>query len=127
MKNKIYTSFDAAVADIPDGITFMSPGFGNVGVPRNLLAALHRHGAKNLTGISNNAGALDEAPDLCPTPKRLEKEYLLCNRCRSLPLRSLWPFFVGKVLGYEVGNDPLVHSLNGNVLPHIGDRASGSP
>ena len=60
MKNKIYTGFDAAVADIPDGITFMSPGFGNVGVPRNLLAALHRHGAKNLTGISNNAGALDD-------------------------------------------------------------------
>jgi acyl CoA:acetate/3-ketoacid CoA transferase alpha subunit len=49
MKNKIYPNFDAAVADIPDGITFMSPGFGNVGVPRNLLAALHRQGAKHLT------------------------------------------------------------------------------
>ena len=60
MKNKIYPNFDAAVADIPDGITFMSPGFGNVGVPRNLLAALHRQGAKNLTGISNNAGALED-------------------------------------------------------------------
>ncbi len=60
MKNKIYPSFDAAVADIPDGITFMSPGFGNVGVPRNLLAALHRQGAKHLTGVSNNAGAMDE-------------------------------------------------------------------
>jgi 3-oxoacid CoA-transferase A subunit len=56
MKNKIYASFDAAVADIPDGITFMSPGFGNVGIPRNLLAALHRRGVKNLTGISNSAG-----------------------------------------------------------------------
>jgi 3-oxoacid CoA-transferase A subunit len=60
MKNKIYPNFDAAVADIPDGITFMSPGFGNVGVPRNLLAALHRQGAKHLTGISNNAGALED-------------------------------------------------------------------
>jgi 3-oxoacid CoA-transferase A subunit len=60
MKNKIYPNFDAAVADIPDGITFMSPGFGNVGVPRNLLAALHRQGAKNLTGISNNAGAVED-------------------------------------------------------------------
>jgi 3-oxoacid CoA-transferase A subunit len=60
MKNKIYASFDAAVADIPDGATVMSPGFGNVGVPRNLLGALHRQGAKNLIGISNNAGALEE-------------------------------------------------------------------
>jgi 3-oxoacid CoA-transferase A subunit len=64
MKNKVYQTFDEAVADIPDGITFMSPGFGGVGVPRNLLAALHRQGAKNLTGISNNAGSLDDKVDV---------------------------------------------------------------
>jgi 3-oxoacid CoA-transferase A subunit len=64
MKNKIYQTFDEAVADIPDGITFMSPGFGGVGVPRNLLAALHRQGARNLTGISNNAGTLDDKVDV---------------------------------------------------------------
>ena len=57
MKNKIYRTFDEAVADIPDGSVFMSPGFGGVGLPRNILAAVHRQGAKNLTGISNNAGA----------------------------------------------------------------------
>ena len=60
MKNKVYANFDAAVADIPDGVTFMSPGFGNVGVPRNLLGALNRLGVKGLTGVSNNAGAIDE-------------------------------------------------------------------
>jgi 3-oxoacid CoA-transferase A subunit len=64
MKNKVYKTFDEAVADISDGITFMSPGFGGVGVPRNLLAALHRKGPKNLTGISNNAGTLDEKVDV---------------------------------------------------------------
>ena len=64
MKNKVYQSFDEAVADVPDGITFMSPGFGGVGIPRNLLAALHRQGAKGLTGISNNAGTLDEKVDV---------------------------------------------------------------
>jgi len=57
MKNKVYQSFDEAVADVPDGAVFMSPGFGGVGIPRNLLAALNRQGAKNLTGISNGAGA----------------------------------------------------------------------
>jgi 3-oxoacid CoA-transferase A subunit len=64
MKNKIYQTFDDAVADIPDGSVFMCPGFGGVGIPRNLLAALCRQGAKNLTGISNNAGALDEKVDV---------------------------------------------------------------
>ena len=64
MQQKIYQTFDEAVADIPDGAVFMSPGFGGVGVPRNLLAALHRQGAKNLTGISNNAGTLDGKVDI---------------------------------------------------------------
>ncbi len=64
MKNKVYPDFDAAVADVPDGITFMSPGFGGVGVPRNLLAALNRQGAKNLWGISNNAGTMDDKVDV---------------------------------------------------------------
>ena len=64
MKNKIYNSFDEAVSDIPDGSTVMSPGFGQVGVPRNLLAALNRQGAKQLTAVSNNAGTLDEKIDI---------------------------------------------------------------
>ncbi len=64
MKNKIYQSLDEAVADIPDGAVFMSPGFGGVGIARNLLAALSRQGAKNLTGISNNAGALGGKADV---------------------------------------------------------------
>lgn len=64
MKNKIYQTFDEAVADVPDGSVFMSPGFGGVGLPRNLLAALNRQGAKNLTGISNNAGTVDAKVDV---------------------------------------------------------------
>jgi len=64
MKNKIYQTFDEAVADIPNGSVFMSPGFGGVGLPRNLLAAVHRQGAKNLTGISNNAGTVDAKADV---------------------------------------------------------------
>ena len=64
MKNKIYPTFDAAVADVPDGSAFMSPGFSGVGVPRNLLAALNRQGAKDLIGISNNCGTLDEKVDV---------------------------------------------------------------
>lgn len=64
MKNKVYATMDAAVADIPDGATVMCPGFSGVGVPRNLLAALNRQGAKGLTCISNNAGTTDELVDV---------------------------------------------------------------
>jgi len=64
MKNKVYASFDEAVADIQDGSIFMSGGFGNIGVPRNLLAALLRLGAKELTGISNNHGSLGDVMDV---------------------------------------------------------------
>ena len=62
MKSKIYPSFDEAVADVPDDSTIMFPGFAGVGAPPNLIGALNRQGAKNLTGVSNNVvGSLVEA------------------------------------------------------------------
>ena len=48
-----------AVKDVKDGATILMGGFGVCGVPENLVAALHQHGAKDLTLVSNNAG-LDE-------------------------------------------------------------------
>ena len=59
MQSKIFDSFDAAVADIPNGAAVMLPGFGGTGIPRNLIEALHRQGATGLTGISNGAGGRD--------------------------------------------------------------------
>ena len=64
MKNKVYQTFDEAVADIPSGVTVMIPDFGGVGAPQNLIAALHRQGADNLTGISNNHGGVDGRVDV---------------------------------------------------------------
>ena len=57
--NKVVPSADAAVADIPDGATVMSGGFGLCGNPENLIAALSKKGVKNLTLISNNCGTTD--------------------------------------------------------------------
>ena len=64
MKNKIFQTFDEVVADIPDGSTIMLPGFGGVGSPQNLIAALHRQGAKQLTGVSNGHGGIDGRVDV---------------------------------------------------------------
>ena len=57
--NKVVATADAAVADIPDGATVMSGGFGLCGNPENLIAALAKKGVKNLTLISNNCGTND--------------------------------------------------------------------
>ena len=59
MKKKIYTSLDEAVADIPDGAQIMVGGFGGAGFPNNLIQALARKGAKNITAVSNNCGTRD--------------------------------------------------------------------
>lgn len=56
---KVYANADEAVADIPDGITLMSGGFGLCGNPENLIAALHRKGTQGLTIISNNCGTTE--------------------------------------------------------------------
>ena len=55
--NKVYDTCDAAVTDIFDGATIMIGGFGSFGgLPRNLLVALTKQGAKNLTIIANAGG-----------------------------------------------------------------------
>src|SRR5216683_575416 len=56
MKQKIYSSIDAIVADIPDGAQIMFGGFGGAGFPNNLIQALARKGTKDITAISNNCG-----------------------------------------------------------------------
>ncbi len=57
--SKLMSSTDEAVADIPDGATLLSGGFGLCGIPENLIAALVRRGTRRLTVISNNCGVDD--------------------------------------------------------------------
>lgn len=59
MKQKIVSSLDAAVTDIPDGARIMFGGFGGAGFPNNLIQALSRKGVKNIVAISNNCGTRD--------------------------------------------------------------------
>jgi len=54
--DKVWSTPEDAVADIPDGATLMLGGFGLCGIPENLIAALVRRGVKGLHTISNNMG-----------------------------------------------------------------------
>ncbi|NVO12568.1 MAG: 3-oxoacid CoA-transferase subunit A [Rhodoplanes sp.] len=58
--NKICPSLEAALSDIPDGASIMIGGFGDAGVPFQMVDALIAQGAKDLTIISNNAGTGSE-------------------------------------------------------------------
>ena len=56
MIDKVVASADEAVKDIFDGATLIVGGFGLCGIPENLVAALDRQGAADLTVVSNNCG-----------------------------------------------------------------------
>ena len=56
--NKLYDSPRAALDGLlRDGMTIMSGGFGLVGNPESLIPEIRASGVKDLTVISNNAGA----------------------------------------------------------------------
>ncbi len=57
--DKRIASADVAIEKIHDGATILMGGFGLCGIPENLIAAVRRKGAKDLTIVSNNAGVDD--------------------------------------------------------------------
>lgn len=59
MIDKAVPSLSDAVADLHDGAAIMISGFGEAGVPAELIDAVVDHGATDLTIISNNAGTGD--------------------------------------------------------------------
>ena len=71
--NKVVQSADEAVAAIASGSTVMLGGFGLCGIPENLIAALRRKGAKNLTLVSNNAGIDDFGIGILLQSKQVKK------------------------------------------------------
>ncbi|MFC9916005.1 3-oxoacid CoA-transferase subunit A [Streptomyces sp. NPDC059862] len=56
MSVQLYAHADDAVAGIEDGSTVLVGGFGMAGMPVELIDALIRQGATDLTVVSNNAG-----------------------------------------------------------------------
>ena len=73
MVNKFFASPEAALADIPDGATIMLGGFGNAGMPAELIDALIAQGARELTIVNNNAGNADAGLAALLKAKRVRK------------------------------------------------------
>jgi 3-oxoacid CoA-transferase A subunit len=63
MKNKIFNSFEEAVADIFDGATIAFSTFGTVSQPMNLWEALYKKDVKGLTVIGNMVMPVKEAAE----------------------------------------------------------------
>jgi 3-oxoacid CoA-transferase subunit A len=71
--DKVLTSAEAAIADIGDGATVMSGGFGLCGNPENLITALHVKGVRGLTVISNNCGTTEHGLGVLLKARQIKK------------------------------------------------------
>ena len=65
MQAEVFNTPDAAVSDIPDGVTILVGGFVSAGTPSNLILALKQTGQTGLTAVANNIGLGDLLDELC--------------------------------------------------------------
>lgn len=81
MRNVIVNNALKAIEGLKDGHTVMVGGFGGAGLPRELLEATLELGVRNLTLISNNAGANGRDLSLWFEAKIVRK--IICSYPRS--------------------------------------------
>jgi 3-oxoadipate CoA-transferase alpha subunit len=111
----ICESPDEAVADVTDGSTVLIGGFGMAGMPVDLIDALIRQGATDLTVVSNNAGNGDTGLAALLAAGRVRK--MVC----SFPRQSDSWVFDGL---YRAGKIELEVVPQGNLAERM--RAAGA-
>ena len=87
MSASVCADVDEAVAGIRDGATVLVGGFGMAGMPVELIDALDRLGATDLTVVSNNAGNGDTGLAALLAKGRVRK--VICSFPRQ---RDSWVF-----------------------------------
>ncbi|MGN6751813.1 MAG: 3-oxoacid CoA-transferase subunit A [Intrasporangium sp.] len=112
---QISESVEQAVADIPDGATVLIGGFGPAGQPVELIEALVRGGARDLTVVNNNAGNGDVGLAALIAAGRVRK--IIC----SFPRQHDSHHFDAK---YRAGEIELELVPQGNLAERI--RAAGA-
>jgi len=115
MINKTFESLERAVADVHDGATVMIGGFGNAGMPAQLIDALIAQGARELTIVNNNAGNGDTGLAALLAAKRVRK--IIC----SFPRQTDSHHFDAL---YRAGEIELELTPQGNLAERI--RAAGA-
>lgn len=115
MSARVCASYDEAVADTPDGATVLVGGFGMAGMPVELIDALIRQGARDLTVVSNNAGNGDSGLAALLAAGRVRK--VVC----SFPRQSDSYVFDGL---YRAGKIELEVVPQGNLAERM--RAAGA-
>lgn len=118
MIDKVVADVDEALADIHDGATIMIGGFGRAGQPVDLIDGLIRHGAKNLTIVSNNAGNGDVGLAALLAARRVRK--MIC----SFPRQNDSWVFDGL---YRAGEIELELVPQGNLVERIRAAGAGIP
>ena len=111
----IVATVDDAVSDIPDGAIVMIGGFGTAGQPVELIEALVRQGATNLTVVNNNAGNGEVGLAALVAAGRVRK--IIC----SFPRQSDSHHFDEK---YRAGEIELELVPQGNLAERV--RAAGA-
>ncbi len=86
MIDKRVATLADAVADIRDGATVLVGGFGNSGVPVELVHALLEQGAGGLTVVTNNAGSGES--DIAALIREHRVRKIICSYPRSAG--SVW-------------------------------------
>ena len=86
MIDKRVATMAEAVADIADGATVLVGGFGNSGVPVELVHALLEQGARDLTVVTNNAGSGET--DIAALIREGRVRRIICSYPRSAG--SVW-------------------------------------
>lgn len=81
MRNVVVKDAAAAVAGLKDGQTVMIGGFGNAGLPTQVLRAMVETGARDLTLISNNAGTVEDDLTLLFRARMVRK--IICSYPRG--------------------------------------------
>ena len=115
MIDKFVASVAEAVADVEDGSTVMIGGFGNAGMPAELIDALIAQGARDLTIVNNNAGNGDTGLAALLATKRVRK--IICSFPRQT---DSWVFDAL----YRAGEIELELVPQGNLAERI--RAAGA-
>ncbi len=96
MINKIVSSHLEALEQIPNGASVIVGGFGDAGIPFEMLASLQKMGTKDLTIISNNAGTRENG--IAGLIKNGQVRKIICSHPRP-PLSDVFAdaFRAGKV------------------------------